>query len=132
MDGFMNEESPEINLTALIDVVFVVLIMFIIIAPLFEIEQIQLAQAGSKDVVEMKDASPITLSVTKDNKILVNKELVPLPLLPEFLKRERLKNPDSNPQLFHDKQAYFGTYQEVKNAVEIAGFDHLDVVLGHD
>jgi len=31
--------------------------------------------------------------------------------------------------LIHDKQAYFGTYQEIKNAVEDAGFEGMDLLL---
>jgi biopolymer transport protein ExbD len=33
------------------------------------------------------------------------------------------------PQLFQDKRACFGTYQQVKNAVENAGFNELEVIL---
>lgn len=38
-------EEPTVNLTPLIDVVFVILIMFIVIAPLLDLDRIELAQA---------------------------------------------------------------------------------------
>jgi biopolymer transport protein ExbD len=34
-----------------------------------------------------------------------------------------------SPQLFQDKRAAFGTYQQVKNAAEMAGFSELEVIL---
>lgn len=40
-------EEPAVNLTPLIDVVFVILIGFIIIAPLLEIDRIDLAEAST-------------------------------------------------------------------------------------
>ena len=42
-----HHEEPEVNLTPLIDIVFVILIVFIVIAPLLQIEQVQLADASS-------------------------------------------------------------------------------------
>jgi biopolymer transport protein ExbD len=45
---FSNAESDEplINLTPLIDVVFVVLIIFILIAPMLEIDRVKLATSS--------------------------------------------------------------------------------------
>jgi biopolymer transport protein ExbD len=123
-------EEPQINLTALIDIVFVVLIIFILIAPLLELDRVQLAEAPKANTpLAVQEASPITLQVQRDNTIWVNT----LPIRPELL-RDKLKElkklfPSARPQLFHDKKAEFGTYQSVKNALEEAGFSELDIVL---
>ncbi|WP_059360553.1 ExbD/TolR family protein [Parachlamydia acanthamoebae] len=124
-------EEPVINLTPLIDVVFVILIMFIIIAPLVEMEQIELAHASqaSKDVSSVQANSPIHIHVKRDNTVFLNKELVSLVDLPTLLLRQKQAFPDASPQLFHDQSAYFGTYQQVKNAAEEAGFAKMDVIL---
>lgn len=123
----MNEE-PEINITPLIDVVFVILIMFIVVAPLLDIDRIDLAVRGEGSL-PVRDKSVLQIFVKKDNRVFVNDEEVSLPFLAEKLKMELLKHPEVTPQLFHDKEAYFGTYQEVKNSLEFAGFSQLDVVL---
>jgi hypothetical protein len=47
----------------------------------------------------------------------------------ELLKEAYLHAPHKAPQLFNDKKAFFETYQTVKNAVELAGFEELDVIL---
>lgn len=124
----MNEEEPLINLTPLIDVVFVVLIMFIVIAPLLEVERVELAAAGEA-AVEVKESSPLTIHVTRGNEILLNKEPISLAELSSRLRSEHDRSPNITPQLFHDKMAHFGTYQEVKNAAELAGYSQLDLVL---
>jgi biopolymer transport protein ExbD len=125
-------EEPSVNLTPLIDVVFVILIMFIVVAPLLEIDRIELADAGSssvKEAVAVQEASPIAVHVRKDNTVLFNNQKVTLDQLPALLARAKQRHPKAKPQLFHDKQAWFGTYQAVKNAVEEAGYQEMDVIL---
>ncbi len=125
-------EEPPVNLTPLIDVVFVILIMFILVAPLLELERVELADASSafhEKSTAVQESSPISLHVNRDNSLLFNNQKVTLQQLPALLKQARKKYPKARPQLFHDKRAYFGTYQSVKNAVEEAGYAQLDIIL---
>lgn len=125
-------EEPTMNLTALIDVVFVVLIMFIIIAPLLELDRIELASAAQKDSKEMtvvQESSPLAIHVHEDNTIWLNGKHLAKEDLLHFLKIAKKNHPNRIPQLFQDKKAHFGTYQTVKNAVELAGFEQLDIIL---
>lgn len=125
-------EEALINLTPLIDVVFVMLIMFIVVAPILELDQVQLANGNnnSKEISSsIQDSRPLTLHVRKDNTILLNRERVTSEKLRPLLKEAKKRFPKATPMLFNDKKAYFGTYQDVKNALEDAGFQDLDVVL---
>lgn len=124
-------EEPQINLTALIDVVFVILIMFILIAPLLELDRVELAEAPkhTADKISVQESSPLSIHVQRNNSILVNKEPVAIGQLAEKLKKAKKIYPKVRPQLFHDKKAEFGTYQAVKNALEEAGFHEVDIVL---
>ncbi len=40
-----------------------------------------------------------------------------------------MRYPRARPQLYHNRNAHFGTYQSVKNATEMAGFTQLDIIL---
>ena len=123
-------EEPTINLTPLIDVVFVVLIMFILVAPLLELDRINLADAASSDeVTNISDQSLVTIHVRQDNSILLNNSETTLERLAPTLADLRTHFPTARPQVFHDKDATFGTYQAVKNAVEGAGFPEMDIIL---
>ena len=125
-------EETSINMTPLIDVVFVVLIMFIIIAPMLELDRVQLASAAMRDSKEMavvQENSPVAIHVHEDNTIWLNNRIVSEKELIQLLKEAKRTYPQKIPQLFHDKKAQFGTYQTVKNAVEVAGFEQLDVIL---
>lgn len=125
-------EEPVVNLTPLIDVVFVILIMFILVAPLLELDRVELADAGT-DVkgaaVAVQESSLISIHVRKDNTILLNGQAVSPEQIPMLLKQAKQRYPNARPQLFHDRQGHFGVYQTIKNAAESAGFDEIDVVL---
>ncbi len=126
-------DEPLINLTPLIDVVFVILIAFIVVAPLLELDRIELADATSHlpqhPSISVQEASPITIHVRQDNAILINGNPVNFEQLTAYLKQAKKQYPHAKPQLFHDKKAHFGTYQSVKNAAEAAGFTQMDVIL---
>lgn len=125
-------EEPTVNLTPLIDVVFVILIMFIVIAPLLELDKVELANASSdphEGSTAVKENSPISIHVRKDNTIWFNKQPVTLEQLVVLLIESKKRYPNAQPQLYHDRNAYFGTYQSIKNVLENAGFTQLDVVL---
>lgn len=123
--------EPTINITPLIDVVFVILIAFILIAPLVEIDRMELAKRASIDspVVHLEQPSEIQIHVYGDNHIEVNQLAIVPGELASRLMQERKRYPEARAQLFCDKKASFGTYQEVKNALEQAGFAELDIVL---
>jgi len=124
------DEEPSLNLTPLIDVVFVVLILFILVAPMLEVDKIELASAPLKESKQAaQEASSIAIHVHADNSIWIRSKRVPLEQLLPLLKQEKNISSGKTPQLFHDKKAQFGTYQAVKNALEKAGFEELDVIL---
>lgn len=132
MIAAQENEEPHINLMPLIDVVFVILVMFIIIAPILEIDRIDLAQAAGssfKETLCVQENSPISISVDEHDTIFLNKQKVSIAQLKERLQRAKERAPKDIPQLFQDKKAHFGTYQEVKNAIENAGFEQLDIIL---
>ena len=125
-------DEPEVNLTPLIDVVFVVLVVFILIAPLLDVEKVALAGAKplkDEQVLQVKEKSPISIVVRKDNTVLLDGMPVALENLSAYLKSLKSQHPNELPQLFHDKEAQFGTFQAIKNAAQEAGFDELDLIL---
>lgn len=126
------QEEPGVNLTPLIDVVFCILIMFIVVAPLLELDEVALAPANTdpaRHSIALQEEGSIIVQVFADNTIAVNKHPVDASGLLQALRQEKALHPDSRPQLYHDKRAAFGTYQTIKNAAEQAGFEHIDVIL---
>lgn len=128
------EESSEealVNLTPLIDVVFVVLISFMLISPMLEIDTVDLAtgKTEKKQDAPPADTAPLTVLVKKDNTLWMNGAQVSIEQLEKLLLAQKKTFPNKIPQVVHDKNASFGTYQTVKNTFERCGFEQIDIVL---
>ena len=127
---FLSEESletPEINLTPLIDVVFVILIMFIVVVPLLEVDRVALPPSLSQEKSAVKSTHSINLHVYEDNSLMLDGKIVSIEELGPRLALARKESDTLT--LFHDKSASFGTYQIIKQSAESAGFQELDVIL---
>ena len=130
----LDEDSPEeplINLTPLIDVVFVVLISFILIAPVLDIDSIALAPSGQgnrKEVSEVRNG-PLSIAIRSDHSIWFLGRQMDLKELEKNLRVLRRENPNEIPQLFPDAESHFERYQQVKNVLEACGFEQVDIFL---
>lgn len=124
--------EPSINLTPLIDVVFVILIVFLVAAPLLDLEEVDIAQAAPHSLDKSKPVqsnSPVTVYVRKDDSIWFQDKQRDKEDLREALAEAHLRYPSVTPQLVQDRRSQFGTYQEVKNAFETAGYSELELIL---
>jgi biopolymer transport protein ExbD len=123
--------EPLVNLTPLIDVVFVVLIAFMLIAPLLEVDTVDLAVGAVEKKKEAlaPEATPLSIIVRADNTIWMKGRRFSMEELEQTLLAEKKIHPGKIPQVIHDRNASFGTYQSVKNIMEKCGFEQMDVVL---
>ncbi|MCI5051613.1 MAG: biopolymer transporter ExbD [Simkaniaceae bacterium] len=125
---YENDQEELINLTPLLDVLFVVLILFILVAPMLELDRIELVQA-TEQRKDLQEPSPIKIVVDANDAIKINGMEVALSEVQMRMSLLKKTNSHAIPQLFHDKKARFGTYQSIKNQIEASGFEQLDVVL---
>lgn len=133
IDDSVIDEDPMVNLTPLIDVVFVVLICFILIAPLLKIDRIVLSGTPQEKLPFSPQAkSQIVIRVFKDDALSLNDEATTAKELLAKLKVLKNSFPQEVPKIYQDKQATFGSYQTVKNCIELAGFEDMDVILRAD
>jgi biopolymer transport protein ExbD len=123
-----HDSNGLINLTPLLDVLFVVLIFFILISPMLDIDHINLAN-GKQETLDLQGPALISLHVFKNNTIELNKKVTSIKDLEEALIVLNKAYPKEIPQIYHDREASFGTYQAIKNSLEKAGFDQMDVIL---
>lgn len=125
-----DEEQADINLTPLIDVVFVVLIMFIVIAPLLNAENINLAEGTKKaEALQHQGQDVINIYLKKGDLLYWKNQKVEPDELQRLLIEQKQQHPQSSPNLFTDKEASFGSFQKTKKIIELAGFESLNVVL---
>jgi biopolymer transport protein ExbD len=118
------EEEPPINIMPLLDVVFVLLITYMLLAPMLRVDHVELAASGTTSQKEIAKA-PLALTVRADQTLWFQGKQVSFPELRSLLTYEKGKTP----QVIVDKNCKFGLYQDVKNLLEECGFQQMDVIL---
>lgn len=121
------ENEPLVNLTPLIDVVFVVLIVFMLVAPMVNIDQITLAPKAKSLSTTIDEKKQLVIRLHADGSLSLNKQIIPSGHLSSAILRA--KSSGKKALLLCDKRANFGSYQAVKDALEEAGFEELDIAV---
>jgi biopolymer transport protein ExbD len=120
-----NTDGPmaEINVTPLVDVMLVLLIIFMITAPLMSHKvKVDLPQATLEKIPDnVPPAPPITLAVTETGNIYWNDEPVTKDLLESRLAIEAQKTPQAQINVRGDKTAKYRLVEEVVNTAQRQG-----------
>ncbi|MBI1823058.1 MAG: biopolymer transporter ExbD [Nitrospirae bacterium] len=127
----MNFNEPkkymaEINVVPLVDVVLVLLIIFMVTAPLLY-RGIALKLPKS-EVNSIKSEEGKTVSVLKDRQIYLDSRIVSLRELERSLTSLKDKNPDVNLFLRADRDVPYGIVVQVMDIIKKAGIERLGMV----
>ncbi|MDO8546793.1 MAG: biopolymer transporter ExbD [Nitrospirales bacterium] len=116
----------EINIVPLVDVVLVLLVIFMVTAPmLYRGMDINLPRSSSNTI---KPEERVVLTVERDRRVYVDKELIPLAQLLQKMDALRRKNPDVSVFLRADQDVPYGTVVQVMDSVKKAGIVKLGMV----
>jgi biopolymer transport protein ExbD len=122
-----DEVLSEINVTPLVDVMLVLLVVFIVTAPLLtNAIPINLPKTESVAPVEQKD--PLVVSIDDKGKVFINKDEIQADLLEFNLQAAKAKNPDVRVQLQADNGVNYGEVARAMASIERAGITKSSVI----
>lgn len=120
------EMMAEINIIPLVDVVLVLLIIFMITAPLlYRGMDIKLPQAATNTI---KPEERKVLTVEKNQTVYLDKEEIGLARLEEKLRALKGGSPEISLYLRADRDVPYGTVVQVMDMIKRAGIDKLGIV----
>ena len=117
----------EINVTPLVDVMLVLLIIFMVAAPLLTVAvplELPETDAGSVEQIE----EPITVSIQRDGAIYVQEDPATLDQLGPRISAMANNNFERPVFVRGDAQAPYGTVAEVMGRLSAVGFTRLNLV----
>lgn len=124
-----NDEDvmSEMNITPLVDVMLVLLVVFIVTAPMLT-NAIPIQLPKTSAVAPADRADPVVISIDGEQRVFINKEnLVREQLVPR-LQQAKASNADLVVQVQADKDANYGAVAALLADVEQAGITRLSLL----
>ena len=117
----------EINVTPLVDVMLVLLIVFMVTAPLLAVGvPVELPQSKAKPLGE--ERQPLSVSINAEGRVFLQDQEVELGRLVEQLRAIADVSKDTRIYVRGDKAIEYGTVMAVMGTINAAGFNRVALV----
>jgi biopolymer transport protein TolR len=117
----------EINVTPLVDVMLVLLIIFMVTAPMIQ-QGVDVDLPEAKATTMTNDEGKLILTINKDKRVFLGKMEIPFAQVEEKLKANAKVQQDREVYLHADKHLEYGVVVQVMAAMKNAGVDRLGMV----
>ena len=117
---FAEEENENIDLTPMLDVVFIMLIFFIVTASFVKEAGIDVNRPEAATAVKKERAS-ILVAISDEGEIWINKRQVDVRAVQANIERLKAENPQGSVVIQADKKATTDTLIKVMDAARAAG-----------
>jgi biopolymer transport protein TolR len=129
MNGKNRSAMADINVTPLVDVMLVLLIIFMVTAPMMqEGIAVDLPQAKGSELTKKQHVEEIIISVAGQGKIYVNENPVAEDVLPQTILDMTKKGGSPEVYLRADKQVPYGIVVRIMAALKAAGIANLGMI----
>jgi biopolymer transport protein ExbD len=117
----------EINVTPLVDVMLVLLVVFIVTAPLLT-QAVHVNLPKTAETAPPEEKAAVYLSVDAQGKIFIDKQEYALEVVENELKTRKAADPELALNLNADDAVQYGIVAKVMSAIERAGVTKLAVL----
>ena len=118
------DDEWEINITPMLDIVFIMLIFFIVTASFVQQPGIDPDRPFAQTAMT-KERGNILIAVSRNDEVWMNNKRVPLPGIRQRLEAARLENPEGSVVIVADQAASTGMVLDLMDNVRAAGVTNI-------
>ena len=122
-----NEEENEVNLTPMLDVVFIMLIFFIVTASFVKESGIDVSRPDSQQQQQETNKRSILISITSSNEVWIQKRRVDVRAVRANIERLLAERPESGVVIQAAESAENGTFVRVLDQARMAGAANVSI-----
>jgi len=121
------EDEDEVNLTPMLDVVFIMLIFFIVTASFVKEAGIDVSRPPAAQPKETKERGNIVVLITSNNQIWMDGRPVDVRALRPNIERMHAENPQGSVIIQADQESENGLLVRVMDAARLAGVENVSL-----
>jgi len=119
-------EDAEINITPMLDIVFIMLIFFIVTTSFTKETGAMITKPEAEQAVSLRNGT-ILIGIKSNDDIWMSKRLIELREVRSMVEQARAENPKGSVVIVADKQARIGTVTLVMDQVKMAGIEGIAI-----
>lgn len=119
-------ESAELNLTPMIDMVFILLIFFIVTSSFVKEAGVQVSRPQAA-TAERQEKANIIIALTEGGEVWIDRRRVALPALRAHVERLHADNPEGAVIITADEKAQTGLLVQVLDQARMAGVANVSI-----
>ncbi len=121
----------EVNMTPLIDMVFILLIFFIVTTSFVKETGVDVSRPSAKTAVK-KELANILISITPNGEVWMDKRQIDRRAVRANVERMHAENPEGSVIILADKEAKTGLLIEVMDQARLAGVANVSIAAQQD
>lgn len=122
----MMENDAEIDMTPMLDIVFIMLIFFIVSTSFVREAGVEIERPVS-DTSEVQESQGVMLAITAQDEVWLDRQLVDIRMIRPTLERLKVEQPDLGVMIQADKDAKTGLLVRVMDQVKLSGVEQVAV-----
>ena len=119
-------EDPEINITPMLDIVFIMLIFFIVTTSFTKETGATINKPEAEQAVALRNGT-ILIGVKPNDDIWMAKRQVELREVRQMVERAKAENPEGSVVIIADRGSRIGTVTQVMDQVKLAGVEGIAI-----
>ena len=126
-----HEDEAEINITPMLDVVFIMLIFFIVTTSFVKETGVDISRPSNSNAKQVKKGN-ILVAIKDDGKIWINKQEVDLRAVRSRVEKMHAENPEASAVIIADRGSRTGDLVQVMDQIKSAGVESISIAAEKD